>query len=197
MDEHREKLYGEYAVSHRLTTRDTHKNTYHVHNELEVMYVKQGTITLAVGEEKYEVHGGTLLLFSPMDLHGIVPQSDVFERYVLYFKPEFMETISSEAMRLLECFYMKNTAFSNRILLNDTQKAEFDALFAQLLQCAERKEDAFAAELEQKYLLGLTLIRINRLYAENTFIPLPKHRKNDQMIYHTLSLNVRLKCERL
>lgn len=186
MNDHREKLRGEYAVSHRVTTKETHANTYHVHDELEVMFVKKGNLSVTVGDEHFEVSDGTILLFSPMDLHGIVPRGEIFDRYVLYFKSEFIETLSSDSMGLLECFYVKNTHTPSRILLCGEDLNEFTVLFEKIQHCAESSSTLFGKELEQKYLLGLLLIRINRLYAENTFVPHAKRRKNTQIIYQTI-----------
>ncbi len=186
MNEHREKLQGAYSVSHRVTYRDTHTNTYHVHDELEVLFVKKGELLVTVGDEKFEVSDGAILLFSPLDLHGIVPRGEIYDRYVLYFKPEFIETLSSESTRLLECFYIKNTTMPNRILPSDEAADTISSLFEKIVGCAENKADIFGKELEQKYLLGLLLIHINRLYAEDAFIPLSKRRKNAKIVYHTI-----------
>lgn len=186
MEAHREKLTGDYAVSHRITTGETHKNTYHVHDELEVMFIKRGRVRVTVGDEKFEAGDGTILLFSRIDLHAIVPHSDVFERYVLYFKPEWIETLSSQSTRLLECFYLKNSKTPNRIVLTAEKAAQFDALFARILACFETKEEIFGRDLEEKYLLGLALVEINRLYAETAISQGTGNRKHDAIVYRTI-----------
>lgn len=186
MESYREKLAGDYAVSYRVTTGETHKNTYHVHDELEVMFIKKGRVSVTVGDEKFEATDGTILLFSRIDLHAIVPHGDIFERYVIYFKPEFIETLSSHSTRLLECFYLKNTKTPNRIALSEEDAAHFHALFERICACFTAKDDLFGRDLEEKYLLGLALVGINRLYAETAVSHSAPNRKYDAIVYRTI-----------
>lgn len=184
--EYKENLQHDCFISHKISSHAAHINTYHMHDALEVILIRNGTAQVTVGKEKFEAGNGSVLLFSHTDLHGIVPQGDIFDRYVLYFKPEFLETLSSESNQLMQCFFVKKTLSPNHIQLSPETTAEFINLFEQIIQSYQNQSEQFGQELEQKYLVALALLKLNRLYLKDSLLMLSQSKRNYQIVYQTL-----------
>ncbi len=184
--EHKENLRYDYFLSHKVSEKSSHINTYHAHDALEVILIHQGSVKVNVNEEKFEAGSNSVLLFSPADLHAIIPQGEIYDRYVLYFKPEFLNAFSNEAAKLMQCFFVKNIISPNHIVLTPEAAAELITLFDQIIQCYDKKTDIFGQELEQKYLIALALIKLNRLYQKNSLLSLSQSERNYQIVYNSI-----------
>lgn len=175
------QLDSDFSIAHRVTQYPYYVNTSHMHDQLEVMLVIQGNPTVTVNGHTFHAPDGSLLLFNQMDMHTIIPQGEVFNRYVLYFRMSFLDMLSSESTRLLECFYLRSTENPGCITLSPEERQSMTELLDRVQMCS-RAEETFGKELEQRYLMGLVLIHINRLAARNTTLPPLRRQKNAQMI---------------
>ena len=161
---YREQLDKDFSVVRR-TDRGNHcPGTRHLHDALDVMLVMEGRLTVTVNGHTFSAEGGDLLLFDPASLHILAPQGGVFDRYVLYFRREFLRVRPEDAARLLECFYIKTGERPGCIRLTPAQQASLAARLDEL-QAVEAQGEVFGRDLELQYRMGLLLLAINRLYA--------------------------------
>jgi AraC-like DNA-binding protein len=106
-----------------------------------------------------------------MDLHHISPaaQSGVNNRYVLYFKPEYISSFSSERTDLLECFFFRPFTDPFLLPLTEQNAGELIALYENLIAVtgeAYPNENSFGHDLRIKFILGDLLIRVNTFYRQ-------------------------------
>jgi AraC-like DNA-binding protein len=162
---HREHLNKDISVAHRTDPNPGAVHTCHMHDAPEILLVVKGRLTVTVNEHTLRASDGDLLLFNPAELHTIVSHGAVFERYVLYFRPDYLRDLSAGTVHVMECFYTRTDgAEANRIRLT---AAEIQALRDEL-ECIAALCDAdaqlYGREAELQYRTGLLLLHINRLY---------------------------------
>jgi len=71
-----------------------HRETFHYHLGLEVLYIHDGKGTMIVGNNSYAIQPGMLCIFQPCQLHHLTLEYDngqVFERSLAIFEPTMFE----------------------------------------------------------------------------------------------------------
>ena len=166
---YREALGGDYSVRHKRTFSNE-KSQFHIHNEFEVLLSLSAGIKLENGEKTYILPHYSLLLFNSMDLHHLSLMSPDTEndRYVVYFKPEYINALSTERTDLLECFMLRPFADANILPLNVQTAMELAGALDRIIALEENgDESAFGGDLQIKLLLADYLLRINRIYRDH------------------------------
>jgi AraC-like DNA-binding protein len=78
----------------RRSENDQHKETFHYHLGLEVLYIHHGKGTMIVGNNSYPIKPGMLCIFQPCQLHHLTLEYDngqIFERSLAIFEPTMFE----------------------------------------------------------------------------------------------------------
>ena len=168
---YKENFSSDFSVEHKVTVHNE-KSNLHIHDVFEILLVLSDGIQCTVQNKTYRLHPNTLLLFNNMDLHylSMLPGSRLNDRYVLFFKPEYIEPLSSSSTNLLECFFYRPFEDPNLLPLPDKEAHDILDLMNQL-NYYQRENNAFGRELLVKFLLGQLLIYINRLYRKGHHIP--------------------------
>jgi AraC family transcriptional regulator of arabinose operon len=60
-----------FSFHYRKHAPGSFKETYHAHHEMEFVYVHQGTGTLIINQQTYDISSDTLLMFQPFQLHRV------------------------------------------------------------------------------------------------------------------------------
>jgi AraC-like DNA-binding protein len=163
---YKETFDTQIVVKHKVSAVDWMRNS-HIHDDFELMLVLSDDIRCMVGDSVYPAPKNTLLIFNNMDLHymGLNRPAGIPERYVLYFKPEFISSFSSVQTDLLECFFFRPFQDPFLLPLTETKAAELIALFEDLIKsCAAVKENDYGDDLQIKMLLTRLLIKVNQSY---------------------------------
>ncbi|MBQ9083692.1 MAG: helix-turn-helix transcriptional regulator [Clostridia bacterium] len=161
----REQLHKDISVTHCADPNPGTVHTCHMHDAPEVLLVVQGQLTVTVNERTIRVSDGDLLLFNPAELHTIVSHGPVFERYVLYFRPDFLRDLSSGAVHPMECFYVRaDGAEANRIRLTEPELQGLRDELESIAALCEADAQLYGRETELQYRTGLLLLHINRLH---------------------------------
>ena len=109
----RSQRFDPRQIMHRDTFevfhyREPRPNTVEVHHHdfYEVYYLLRGEVEYWVDGRIIRMTAGDLLLINPMELHRPILQSEnqVYERIVLWIDKEYMESLSSDGVRLSGCF---------------------------------------------------------------------------------------------
>ncbi|MDR0450976.1 MAG: AraC family transcriptional regulator [Treponema sp.] len=168
--EYRETFSAPVFAGHRVSHTDE-KRTFHIHYELELLLILSDGIRCRVGDKAYYPVKNTLLIFNNMDLHHIslIQPDCVSNRYVLYFKPEYISPFSSAQTDLLECFFFRPFADPFLLPLSGEDAGGLVVLYENLIAAtgsAGFKSDAFGCDLQAKFILGSLLIKVNALYRQ-------------------------------
>lgn len=101
----------EYKVDTEWSTAD-----FHSHDVFEVYYSMSDGIKFFIGDKVYPVEKGDIFIFNHLDLHKcMVPANTTYKRYIMIFRPEFIQDLSTPSTDLLDCFLNRGSDFCHRI----------------------------------------------------------------------------------
>ena len=105
-----EPLEHDIDVRHKISL-GTEKTTYHLHKQLEIVYVKSDGVYCMFEQngEKVNIPKDNILLLDTMTLHYMFtdPIDYNCERYILYFQPKLIMDMKLPQMNLLESFSVR------------------------------------------------------------------------------------------
>ena len=179
-----EDLQGIFYISYQESEKALLK-TFHIHDAYEIMLVVSDGVTLDVNDETYPVPRGSLLLFNTFDLHRIrFHGSNLYKRYVLWFKHHFLDEFDALRYRLLRCFYMRSSDKPNLLRLNETQYQHMRALFDRL--DALNQQEEHESSLLLRLVLSELLVSVNDLYYRHPAFVDPLAAKDAQAVYKAI-----------
>ena len=135
---------------------------YHFHDLYEMNLVLTGRVNFFVADKTYQAEAGSLLLLGPADLHksSSVP-GQLYERYVMYFTPESISSLSTSNTNLMDCFDNRPPNFSHCLQI------EASALpgLVRLFERATRLQDSceYGADVQKTLVLAEILLCVNEL----------------------------------
>ena len=180
-----EKLSEDFHISHKISTGKS--GSFHVHKDLEVVFIKTDGVVCEVSGSKIEVKANSLLFFNSSDLHRLTcPDNKPYERYVIYFKQEHIEKLSSEQTDLFRCFFLRPTSNANYIELTEEQSNELLAHVEKLLAVYSSKEEEYGHDLMMKFGIGELLIYLNRVYAKTHSIKEKSYSRSYKNVYKVI-----------
>ena len=164
---HYEEVFVEdFHVSHTVNSNGK-EGKFHIHRVFEVLFVRTPNAVCEVAGKTLKTQKNSLLLFNDTDLHRVFcPIGNVYDRYVLFFQPEYIETLSSEQTDLLRCFLQRPFPVANYLPLNEQEATEIEFYMNRILQISETQKTAFGNDLLRKFAAGELLIHLNRLYFQ-------------------------------
>lgn len=83
-----------HFVYKRKSVNDEHKETFHSHLGVELMFIHQGKGTMIVNNNSYDIKPGMLCIFQPYQLHHLTLEytnGQCFERSLAIFEPTMFE----------------------------------------------------------------------------------------------------------
>ena len=163
---YRETLSGDHSVRHKRTYTNE-KSQFHIHNEFEVLLSLSPGLKLETGNKTYILPRYSLMLFNNMDLHllSLLSPNTENDRYVLYFKPEYINSLSTEETDLLECFMLRPFPDANILALDAATATELTASLNRIIALSNAGQaSGYGDDLQIKLYFAEYLLRVNRLY---------------------------------
>ena len=98
----------------------------HHHDFYEVYCFLSGEVEFWVEGRLYHMHPGDLLLINPMELHRPIlgPEKRLYERIVLWIDPEYLESLSTDEVRLNRCFNDQLPTHTNLLHPTSVQRSD-------------------------------------------------------------------------
>lgn len=146
---------------------------YHFHDLYEINLVITGNVSFFVSDKMYQAEAGSLLLLSPTDLHksSSVP-GQLYERFVMYFTPESIAGLSTNATNLMECFDNRPPDFSHCLQVAPSDLPRLIRLFERVTKYQDSSE--YGADIQKTLVLAEILLRVNELCrSSSSHIPVP------------------------
>lgn len=158
-------LRGDYAFTFYETT-GIPNNSLHMHDAYEVLFVLSDGLEVKVNDESYSVPYGSIMLFNSMDLHKLSCPDDMFyQRFVFWFKHDFLDEFDPIRGNLLKCFYVRNFEKANMVTLEREQVPVFVELFKKIVSV--RWNETFMQKTLLRLLLSELLVSINKLHSSS------------------------------
>lgn len=183
----KEKIKEDFSIFHKITSANEQHN-FHIHDEFEIMLILSDGMMCAVGEQTYMLPKNSLLLFNNMDLHMInTVKPGPSERYVVSFRPEYLELLSSDKTNLLECFFFRPTSDPNLLPLSDGQASLLTDILVRITDYrSPENAQLYGSDLFVKILLIELLLRVNAMYRDYHNITAPTISQNYSLVYNVM-----------
>ena len=160
----KQELEGDFTIEHKITASPD-QNFFHIHDPFEIMFVLSAGAVCLVADKKYPVPQNSLLIFNNMDLHMFHRnKTSCYDRYMLYFRPEYIEDLSSEQTDLLECFFYRPFEDVHLVPLDENASAQLIPLLERVLECRNAHDASYGQDLRLRFLLGELLLFVNEAY---------------------------------
>ena len=155
--------YGkDYIIGTRKSTSWI-MGDYHFHDEYEIYLTMTDNIKIYINGKTYHANRGSLVVYNHQDMHRVVIPADVeYERYVVHFKPEYINDLSQPDVDLLDCFLNRDIDFCPVIQLDDNQLDYLLGLLNKSLQ--HYTTPTYGSSIYNKIILTEILLFINPLY---------------------------------
>lgn len=179
------KLNEDFCLTLK-TSRGQANPTFHIHDEYELLLCLSDNMICRVNGRQYEVGRDTLLLFNSMDLHQFGPQQSDAEnrRYVLYYKPGYLESMFTSRVDLYACFLFRPFPDCCVLPLSAEQSREMQEQFEKILALEKApEEECYGKDFHIHLLLSELLLIVNRIYRSYHNIPGNSFPGNYQQIY--------------
>lgn len=156
-------MSNSYSISHNISN-DWTMEQFHFHNEYEINLSISGGNKFFINDKIYDVKKGDIFLFNNKDLHkNVVPNNIEYERYLLFFKPQFIREFDSCDTELLQLFENRDASFSNKISLDAEQVVELISLFKSAIYYYNNR-DVYGADVYVKIKLVEIILLLNKYY---------------------------------
>lgn len=168
INQYKENFPGDFSIEYKISDRPALLH-FHSHDVFEITMLLSGDTRCHVAGKQYILPKNTVVLFNNMDVHYMtIDKPARYERYVLYFKPEYAEALSSEKTDLLECFFFRPFPAANILELNDTLSRELLDLLEKIRTYYDSTpEELYGRDLHLRFSLGDLLLFINGAYRDH------------------------------
>ena len=145
----------------------------HHHDFYEMYFFLRGSVDYLVEGQTHRLQPGDLLLISPLELHQPVvhPDSEAYERIVLWIDPVFLHDQSTARESLMRCFDISRPEHRNLLRLPTRARRQLHRVLRQLLE--ESRSPAYGQELLCQGLLLQLLVHLNRAVPQGPGLPRP------------------------
>lgn len=178
----------DFTVKHKVTY-GPEEQIYQTRNQFDILFIMTPNSICHINEKNWKIPEHSLLLFYNMNPHKIViPAQERFERFILSFKPEYIESFSSKDTDLLECFFFRPFTNPYILPLAARQAEECLSYMNQIIDCNELSgRQRYGYDLKNKFLLGNFLIFINSIYREYHGFTAQKVQSSYSLIYSIIN----------
>ncbi len=143
----------------------------HIHDQYELLLCLSDGMQCEVntGSEKVScpIQKHTLLLFNNMDQHHVFPRAEEGEniRYVVYFSPAFISSLSTEQISLLDCFLFRPFPHPQILPVSAAVSQEIQQRLDKILAIRDTPpQECYGQELHIRLLLAELLLTVNACY---------------------------------
>ena len=162
-DPRQEMLDKEFELQYKRDANLKDVELHH-HDFYEIYFLLSGDVTYLIESKIVHVMPGDLLLIPPGELHQVIirPEMSVYERYVLWVEPQFLQRLSSQASDL-KTGLEPAAVGGSQLRLSPEDRSHVRTLLDLLAR--ETGSEDFGADLMRGSLLTQLLVSINRLVS--------------------------------
>jgi AraC-like DNA-binding protein len=106
---------------------------FHLHDRFEIYFFISGNVNYFIEKKVYTLHYGDLLLMNSHEIHKpSFSPGEQYERIVIHFNSEILQSLSSPSFNLLNCFTNRPSGEQNLISFSRRQSEEILKLFGKI-----------------------------------------------------------------
>jgi|GEM_PF-690848 len=165
-DNYYEKLGGRFDIQHKKS-QHSQMLAPHCHEHFEIYMNLNQHMTYEINGNVYKPKYGALFFLNSMDLHFPHTDESPYERYVMYFTPGFIDSLSTEETNLFECFLFRPLGSKCYIELDTEQISTIYNMLEDISRVFElSKTKSYGSDLLLKFKVGEFLLYANDLYRK-------------------------------
>jgi AraC-type DNA-binding domain-containing proteins len=166
-------IQTDFLVQHNISTNFVMRD-FHFHDVFEIYCTLSNGVRYFVKDRIFNLGKGDIIIFNNMDLHKSLVSLDVeYERYIVLFRPEYIQDMSTAHTNLLEYFLNRSPDFPYVLHLNELQLKSF-LLLLDKAQCY-CDSPVYGVEIYKRIILVEILLFVNQLYREADPLPNPSY----------------------
>lgn len=161
----------------------------HLHDQYEILLCLSDDMFCKVNDTQHNVDRNTLMLFNNMDLHhfGTVQYKADNHRYVVNFKPEYLDNLITCQTDLYSCFLFRPFDSGHILSLTNQQSLELQRQFEKILDLQRTDSgECYDKELYIHLLLAEILLNINGIYRKRYHISGSDRTAKQRRIYEII-----------
>lgn len=182
------KLNNDFEAAFK-NSPGTANPTPHLHDQYEILLCLSDDMFCKVNDSQHTVGTNTLMLFNNMDLHhfGTVKTKTDNRRYVLNFKPEYLDNTITSQTDLYSCFLFRPFDGGHILPLTKQQSSELQRQFEKILSHLQADSDeCYDNDLYVHLLLAEVLLTINGVYRKHYHISNTDQGVKQRVIYEII-----------
>ncbi len=130
------------------------RNDSHTHNDYEIIFVSNGSLTIEIEDKVYSAKKDDILLITNLESHRITNATSQYTRYYVSLRPDVTDKYIRNPLLIS---LLKNHSSNFRHCINlSASNEKVRIIFNKLLKCSPDEE--FANELALSYLIELLVI---------------------------------------
>lgn len=184
-----QKLGLDFSVE-KKTSYGKQNSLPHIHDQYELLFCLSDNMCFDVdsgsGTEHHLIQKNTLLLINNMDRHYFYPAKESGEniRYVVYFDPAYIDSLSTDEISLLDCFLFRPFPSAQILAVSPEQSQFLQQLLDKILNIDQRPAEAFYGKsLYLRLLLAELLLNVNSFYRAEHHIASPSASNKYRSVY--------------
>lgn len=136
---------------------------YHSHDFHKIVMFVSGNVTYHIEEKAYNLQPGDILLVGNTEIHKPkIDPNKVYERFVLWVYPDFLERNNTKETNLFQCFQKAKENQQHLIRLDSTNVEVVRRLLDRMEKAAS--SDEYGKDVLTKALFLQLMVILNRLY---------------------------------
>lgn len=157
---------SDFELYHYKTKEELDVNLHH-HDFYEVYFFLSGKVDYIIDGRTYHLKENDILIINSKEIHRpIIDPKEVYERIVIFIRPEFIMTRSREVNNLSMCFLQINAnKHINLLKASDQLLALIKGNIVRIKEIS--KLGNFGSDLLKESYLTELLVYLNYLYLEN------------------------------
>ena len=174
----------------KKTTSGRENSMPHIHDQYELLLCLSDHMCFDVdsgsGTEHHLIQKNTLLLINNMDRHYFYPAEEAGEniRYVVYFDPAYIDSLSTDEVSLLDCFLFRPFSSAQVLRVSEEQSQFLQQLLDKILDIDKRPAETFYGKsLYLRLLLAELLLNVNSFYRAEHHIASPSASSKYRSVY--------------
>lgn len=184
-----QKLGNDFSVEKKIST-GRENSLPHIHDQYELLFCLSDHMCFDVdsgsGTEHYPVRKNTILLINNMDRHHFYPEDPDGEnvRYVVYFDPAYIDSLSTDEISLLDCFLFRPFPAAQILCIREEKSVFLQGLLDKIIDIDHRPADTFYGKsLYLRLLLAELLLNVNSFYRDVHHIASPSASNKYRSVY--------------
>ncbi len=134
----------------------------HFHDGFEITFTLTAGILFNIDNRQYVTRVGSILLINNEEIHhNTVPSGLLYDRYILYIRPDFMQNFNGQGEELLRLFTNRPEHFENCLYPNQSQIIKMTQLMDQLHEYTA--EDVYMKQFRKQLVTAQILLLCNEI----------------------------------